>query len=273
MQRYSNEYLEDLNSRFNEIIRTNKNLITAANLIVEILEAQIKELHQLLMNYKFSSLDDEIYFFKFLKPKLIAKLIYYTKIIDLESNLPTPKKPRIKYLQKELNRISQYTEKNKYFNQYYRSNSNHKDQQYFSRTRGKKFSYYECQIINYDIRLSSPYDYTAAKIIANDLLVTYIESKIEQCKTNSNAEKTPSLNWTGNKIDLIELIYALHKQKVINDGNIDIKDFAIVMGKIFDLELEDTVYRSYIDIKNRKDNRTKFLTTLAKTLNNKIDEE
>lgn len=72
---------------------------------------------------------------------------------------------------------------------------------------------------------------------------------------------------------MIELIYALQKQKVINHGNIDIKDLAISIGQIFNMELEDSIYRSYIDIKNRKEDKTKFLSKLSKVLKDEIEEE
>jgi hypothetical protein len=81
------------------------------------------------------------------------------------------------------------------------------------------------------------------------------------------------MNWTGNKIDLTEVIYALHHQKVINGGNIEIKELATYFGKVFNIDLEETIYRNYTDIKNRKNVKTKFLNHLSEDLNIKIIEE
>lgn len=269
----SNEFYNDLYLLFDEINRNNKNSILAANQIIGVINKKIKELHRWLKKHTFTSIDDEIYFFKYVKPRLISQLIYYTKIVDIESNSPTAKKIKIKYLEKELEQIFQYSKKNKIFNQYFRSGAKHYDHQYFTRTRGKQLTFYECHIINYDIRVSTPHDYCVAQIIANDLLVNYLEQKLANISSNSLTDKLPTLNWTGNKIDLIELIYALQKQKVINHGNIDIKDLAISIGQIFNMELEDSVYRSYIDIKNRKEDKTKFLNRLSKVLIDDIEDE
>lgn len=102
MHPYSNEFYNDLHLLFDEINQTNKNSILAANQIIIIINKKIKELHRWLKKHIFASIDDEIYFFKYVKPKLISQLIYYTKIVDIESNSPTSKKLKIKYLEKEL---------------------------------------------------------------------------------------------------------------------------------------------------------------------------
>lgn len=109
--------------------------------------------------------------------------------------------------------------------------------------------------------------------MSNDLLCNYLENRIEtiekSCKINY---PTPinQLNWTGSKVELVELIYALHQQKLFNSGNTDIKEIANYVGKMFNIEIEENIYRSYSDIKNRKSNRTKFLSGLAESLHEKI---
>ena len=81
------------------------------------------------------------------------------------------------------------------------------------------------------------------------------------------------LNWTGSKVDLVELIYALHHSKIINAGNSDVKELAVSLGKIFNIEIEDNIYRIYQDIKSRKHVKAKFLNTITENLNNKMMEE
>ena len=51
------------------------------------------------------------------------------------------------------------------------------------------------------------------------------------------------------------------------------KEFATTFGQMFNVELEETIYRSYHDIKNRKSGRTKFLNALVETLNNRIEDD
>ena len=82
-----------------------------------------------------------------------------------------------------------------------------------------------------------------------------------------------ALNWTGSKIDLVELIYALHHSKIINTGNIDLKEILLSFSTFFNIELDDSVYRTFHDIKNRKTIKTRFLNKIAENLNDILEDE
>ncbi|MBS4814773.1 MAG: RteC domain-containing protein, partial [Bacteroides sp.] len=81
--------------------------------------------------------------------------------------------------------------------------------------------------------------------------------------------------WTGNAIDLVELIYGIDVMGCINNGNMPLKQLAPLLYKIFGVESKDC-YRFYIDIKRRKnESRTYFLDKMQEKLNEKMlrDEE
>ena len=92
-------------------------------------------------------------------------------------------------------------------------------------------------------------------------------------KTNENTASL--LRWTGNAIDLVELIYGIHEMGCINNGNMPLKQLAPLLYKIFGIESKDC-YRFYIDIKRRKnESRTYFLDRMQEKLNERMlrDEE
>ena len=83
------------------------------------------------------------------------------------------------------------------------------------------------------------------------------------------------LQWTGNAIDLVELIYGINEMGCINNGDMPLKQLAPLLYKIFGVEAKDC-YRFYIDIKRRKnESRTYFLDRMQEKLNEKMlrDEE
>ena len=83
------------------------------------------------------------------------------------------------------------------------------------------------------------------------------------------------LQWTGNAIDLVELIYGINEMGCINNGDMPLKQLAPLLYKIFGVEAKDC-YRFYIDIKRRKnESRTYFLDRMQEKLNKKMlhDEE
>ena len=248
-------------------------IINQATALIQFIERKIKELFNWLKLHVFESADTEIYFFKELKPKLISKLIFYKEVLKLESNMPSPKKLKMRHYEKALDKTFQNSKKFREFKQYYRSKSTCNDAVYFVRNKNKSII---CDVtfeVNFDFDICSSHDHKLALIMSNDLFSDYVENKIEAINNSCNLHHPSlqsNLNWTGTKIELVELIYALNQQKVFNGGNTDIKEIAAVVGKMFNIDIEESIYRSYTDIKNRKTGHTKFLNSLSESLNNKI---
>lgn len=82
---------------------------------------------------------------------------------------------------------------------------------------------------------------------------------------------SPKINWTADKINLVELIYALFFSKCINNGNIKIKEIIEIFENIFSIDLGE-YYRTYIEIKRRKIIRGKFLKKLLDSMEEKFIE-
>ena len=92
--------------------------------------------------YKFKSSKEEIEFFKVLKPQIFSKLIFHTKVLNIDTKRPKgTDRTQKKYLLKELDNLHRFFDNNLEFYQYYRTGAAYLDDKYF--LRGK-----------YDIRLS-----------------------------------------------------------------------------------------------------------------------
>lgn len=80
----------------------------------------------------------------------------------------------------------------------------------------------------------------------------------------------PVLQWTGNAIDLVEIIYGINEMGCINGGETTLKELAPILYSFFGVESKDC-YRFYTDIKRRKsDSRTYFLDRMQAKLNEKM---
>ena len=75
--------------------------------------------------------------------------------------------------------------------------------------------------------------------------------------------------WTGAVVEIVELIYALHEMKRIDDGEIAMNELAGFFGEWFGIRLDArSLYDAYTDIKRRKgESRTYFLDKLRERLN------
>ena len=96
--------------------------------------------------------------------------------------------------------------------------------------------------------------------------------QVERRKEKKNSQP---LQWTGNAIDLVEIIYGIHEMGCINNGEIPLKQLAPILYSFFGVETKDC-YRFYTDIKRRKTiSHTHFLEQMQERLNERIrrDEE
>ena len=65
--------------------------------------------------------------------------------------------------------------------------------------------------------------------------------------TSETKATVPALQWTGNAVELVELIYALYATGCINGGKASLKELAPVLYSFFGVESKDC-YRFYTDI-------------------------
>ena len=100
-------------------------------------------------------------------------------------------------------------------------------------------------------------------------------SNLHSSAETPSENPAPPLQWTGNAIDLVELIYGIYEMGCINNGEMPLKQLAPLLYRIFGVEAKDC-YRFYTDIKRRKnESRTYFLDRMQEKLNERMlrDEE
>ncbi len=105
----------------------------------------------------------------------------------------------------------------------------------------------------------------------NKLLSLY--RKFNLTDTEEETQLSPpkvKLNWTGNKVELVELIYALETAGCFNHGHAAIKEIVTYIEVVFNINLGD-YYHTFMEIRNRK-NSTVFLDKLIKVLNDRMEE-
>lgn len=253
-------------------------ILKKAELSIGLINKCLIELRGHTRKNQFHLPEDEIKFFKEIKPSIYSKLIYFVKIFNIESKRPNGSdKSQKKYLLSELNKLEKYFSENLEFYQYMRNNMTYLDDKYFVRGKLDLRLYVDTFIYDADPEFSTSHDYKASKIIANDLLSIYLKSELaimERKDYTANKNFIISkgkYTWTDSKAALTELIYALHAAKCINNGNIEIKEIANFLEALFRFDLGD-YYRDYLQIKNRQ-NQTKFIDALKAALIKKINEQ
>lgn len=273
MEKFFSDSLIKLEETINEFDFESDYSIQRLEVIIDKIVKDLASLKAFVSNKGFISMEQEIRFFKYQKPLIVAKLIYYNTIYKIEARKPYGTESIKKYLNKELKKQKRFFNDNLDFYKYYRSNNSFLDHKYFVRGNLDIQLCIDTGYFQSDVTFSTSHDYKVAKIIANDLIQVYIEDELYK---NTEHEKLvsgfPRLNWTGSKASLIELIYALHYQRVFDNGNKDIREIARYIESSFNIDLGN-FYQTYLELRNRKMNRTKFLDTLREELIKKMDEQ
>lgn len=259
-----NEQLNFTDIEIDDPIQKSENAI---NLII----TAVEKLRMIFEKEKSKSQEQEIDFFKNIKPKFTSKLIYYNAIYKIESKKPHGGERVLKkYLNNELEKLKRYFDSNLDFYRYYRTGSNYLDIKYFTRGKFDVKLALDSFYFEADHSFSTSHDFKVAKIMAHDLIQVYLEDKpllienkepIEKSKVNLKVKQ----NWTGSKVALIELLYALHTEGVFNNGTSDLKEIAEYFENVFSIDLGQ-YHRAFLEIRMRKTDKTKFLNGMKEKL-------
>lgn len=260
----------------NKELRINK--IEKLNIQLKQVKEALAKLRIYLRNNKFKDSNEEIYFFKYLKPRIYGDFIFYKSQLKYQVNKPNTTNSILKnYLKNELKKLEVKKRKNLEFYRYYKHKSTFLDHIYFLR-ENKQLELFSTDISVYlDSEFYTSHDTLAAEVLAYDLLTNFYKKEINTLKNistgifdDNNKKLKTSLNWTASKTDFVELMYALKVSGAINTGNINTKELIIKLSKVFNLEISNA-YKTYSEIKNRSLERTKFLNKLTSNLQEKLD--
>ncbi|OOG75464.1 RteC domain-containing protein [Flavobacterium sp. A45] len=277
MKLFAESLMSELEHQLKRIHLETENPIQTAELSIKCVIDSLDDLKASFIKYKYLKKKEEIEFFRDIKPKFVAKLIYYNEIYCIETCSPLGSKKTIrKYYRAELLKFKMFFEENKEFYRYYRTGNNCLDSKYFTREKYDLKLMLDSSYFQADHRFTTSHDYKVAQILANNEIKVFLEKQIEKLekkaiKTKSSSPIVKRQKWTGSKVELIELIYALHTEGVFNNGVSGLKEVTTFFESIFNINLGQ-FHRVFLEIRNRKSDRTKFLNTLQNKLIIRMDD-
>lgn len=228
----------------------------------------------------FANEQQEIDFFKNIKPQVLGKLIYYNKVFRIETTCPVSN-GRIyqSYFENQLKILkSEFKESISIenFYRYYRAGRTDRDHIYFRLGQINYHDGLKSGVFEIDLSFSTYYDNKVARIIANELLYTYLLTKInpdenpDTILTNGDANK--DISWTNSQNALIELIYAIYASCSVSHGKIGIRKLALIFQVLFRTPLND-IHHAFHRMKTRSGSRTAFLDQLKTALEEYMDKD
>lgn len=222
------------------------------------------EIQDYVMQNNFRSIENEIIYFKRIRPGLAAKVSLISFMIQYQSFSVLSEDLVKELILSRKEHFERIVGENK--NHFLLMNRNLENNDHIFFTRNK---------------FPIPANYLGDLVLRNPKALTYHSLLLEVIETdrliegflNTTSKKSNnkqiSLKWTGSKRELIELMYSLYYLKVFN--NVTIRELTKAFERLFDIELGD-VYREFHAIKNRNE-PTLFIDRLRDIIHDIIDKE
>ena len=212
MLKLTSRLKHDVDAQIEKIEHSEISLMTKSLEGSRVLKEAYAQLKIFISSYSFQSEEEEILFFKEIKPRLCFRLIYYRKVYNIEMNRPTGIDKQREYLSEILNDINKYNHKRLDFIRYYRSGSSHLDTLYFLRWKMDTEQYMETFSYEFDPDFTTNCDFKVAKILSNGMLSDYLMREIDALNDNNNLMigsfgfPAIKLTWKGTKAEFQEQI-------------------------------------------------------------------
>ncbi len=224
-----------------------------------------------ILSKEFQTIQDEIKFFKQTKQIPLIKLIYFSEIHSFEIQFPKGNKDcQLKFIKKKIKKLNRFFIYNMDFGQYVNSGATHFDKEYYTRDYLKTFHITTSKFYFQDPEFCTPRDMLLGKYKAYDFLVTYLDEKKHKVRKGLNGklkgfEPIEKMDWPFSNTDYVELVYALCAKGLGKQENQGIMQVSKKLQQLFNIEPKE-IYKTYHDIKNRKNSRTLFLDELSTSL-------
>jgi hypothetical protein len=262
-----------------EVSRSKKSVIDEAYHMVLFLDRTLSELKVRMISTGFESIMEEIFFFKNIKPQILGKLIFYNKIVRIESFSPTNADLIETYYTEQIKILNIEYKKhivNSDFYSYYRTRRTDKDEYFFRLGNINYFDGLNSFFFEVDREFSTFYDFKIARILAFDLLYNYLDCRIDPEKTSPiydpEIASKKQFSWTHSKNALIELIYALHVSGSLSHGRGSLKKLGILFEELFEIKLGD-IHHAFHQMKFRAGEKASYLNFLKNSLEQYMDKD
>lgn len=260
---------KDLNAKVMELsnpIRMSEMGVALSDQVISILKDKVEKVG-------FRNPEEEIDFFKRIKPDPMSYYIYFSEVRSFEMRKPkVGNEFQLQFIEKELKKINKFFLKNSYLVQYMEQGYSHLDQQFFTRNSRRFYPLMPLTCHYQYPGFSSSHDFMWSQVQAMNRFTEYLDSLKKKLTPGEKDPAARQLTWSGSKANLVELIYALQASAEINSGAVDLKTLTSAFEDIFQIGL-DNVYKSYSEIKARKGPRAKFLRKLLIDLENRMERD
>lgn len=260
------ESLLDLDTLENGLERLTRSL--------QLIDAAVKEINALAGS--FDSQEEEVDFYKHVKPEILGCRIEEVMRYNLSANVPIgTTEHKIKYFQDELKARQSYFRMNAFHYQYFKNGLSDLDHLYFLRDAGP-LTIPVAEFTENDTEFSTPMTYLFANFIAYEHIQLYILQQIALLKFPEKQQLKPGnpeaeLKWTGDSVNIVELAYGIWLTGQLNNGNASLNQIVRWLEANLQVNI-GIIQRRFNEIERRKRlSPTKFIDQMRDAILQKIE--
>ena len=157
-----------------------KEVIGVCREMVSYLKGKNRELKEYALAHPFAGDAKEILYFKYYKPALTGRLLYYYRVYQIESGCPACLRVAEPYYRKAMERAERMMERYLPFYQYYHSGATYRDSYYFLRAKGELSPESGSFVLDEEAEFSTGYDILAARLISVEMLLVHLSRRMER---------------------------------------------------------------------------------------------
>ncbi|MNX33306.1 RteC protein [compost metagenome] len=251
---------------------------------LSMVRAVIAQMRELVVLDGFATPASEVEFFKLLKPRVQALLVFATERYSYQTAKPLLLGELEAFHAEQLRFISRFFHQHEFLYQYYALGLEDLDEVYFIRGAANVEGMLGMGFPELDRDFATVGDYLFARFRAMELLRELVLSDMAAGESFAGgmagdgnlvslvSKKGLKLRWTGDTCNLIEVVYGLFDTKQLNEGQLNMSDIVDVFEQVFGVNLS-RYFRRFSEIKRRKTvSKTKFLDAMVEAVNRRIDE-
>lgn len=237
---------------------------------IDLVSDSLMKLKSYILTNPFPNDQEEINFFKKIKPQFDGNLIFYLMVLRLEQCMPISgsEGKHIRY-EEELQKLQYFYDQHSSFWIYYQLDHTHLDRQYFLRVREKDLYYVQEENIYYDHLTNAPMSAVISRFYAYELFREYISQSLTI--KERPAKKSKTIFWKGPKVTWIEIGYACKEAGYFEEP---IETFFAIISEIFGVKIDNHT-RDWQDVLSRKTEvfaQLKFLMNMAQRRSDRLND-
>ena len=199
MEEYFNGLLKEVDQRMATTApgMDGKEVIGVCREMVSYLKGKNRELKEYALAHPFAGDAKEILYFKYYKPALTGRLLYYYRVYQIESGCPACLRVAEPYYRKAMERAERMMERYLPFYQYYHSGATYRDSYYFLRAKGELSPESGSFVLDEEAEFSTGYDILAARLISVEMLLVHLSRRMERAAQGTETEAVRRRNTAG----------------------------------------------------------------------------